>query len=222
MDLQTTGMEFASEMVIKASLTGMSIAEVPTTLAPDGRSRPPHLRRWRDGWRHLRFMLLYSPRWLFLYPGLALILLGIAGVLWLLPRTRAVGGVSLDVHTLLFASAAVVAGAQSVLFSALTKVYAVREGLLPVDRHTSRLLRVFRLEMGVVVGLVLIACSAGFAATAVLRWRGASFGELDPTRVLRLVIPAVTAGLLGLQLTLGSFFLSVLQLRTRRTVSERS
>jgi hypothetical protein len=218
MDLQTTGMEFASEMVIKACLLGMRIVEVPTTLSPDGRSRPPHLRRWRDGWRHLRFMLLYSPRWLFLYPGSVMILLGLAGIAWLLPGQQSVGAVVFDFHTMLFAAAGVIGGLQAVLFAAFTQVYAVREGLLPASGVSKRLLRVFRLEIGVGVGLALIALGFGVAAGAVIRWGRSSFGALDPVETMRLVIPAVTAGVIGLQLLLGSFFLSVLQLGTRRAI----
>ena len=131
MDLQTTGMEFASEMVIKATLLGMDVAEAPTTLSPDGRSRPPHLRPWRDGWRHLRFMLLYSPRWLFLYPGLLLMLLGLGVGAWLLPQPRQVGGTVLDVHTLLYAAAAVLLGFQTCMFAVLARAFAASRKLLP-------------------------------------------------------------------------------------------
>src|SRR5437870_4406436 len=145
MDLRTTGMEFASEMVVKASLQKMRIAEVPTTLSPDGRSRPPHLRSWRDRWRHLRFLLLYSPRWLFLYPGALLMLLGFATGLWLLPGLRVVGPLSFDVHTLLYAAAAVCIGFQSILFSVFTKIFAISEGLLPADPKLEKWLRVITL-----------------------------------------------------------------------------
>src|SRR5262245_3452235 len=189
LELQTTDMEFASEMVVKATLLGQRITEVPTTLSPDGRSRPPHLRSWRDGWRHLRFLLLYSPRWLFLYPGLALMGAGLLAMLWILPGPRRVGGVVLDVHTLLYAAAAVFTGFQSVLFAVFTKIYAVNEGLLPEDPRLSALFRVVKLETGLAIGALLVG--AGLAATlwALGDWGERSFGELDPRESLRLVVP---------------------------------
>ena len=133
LDLQSPGMEFASEMVVKATLRRLHIAEVPTTLSPDGRSRPPHLRSWRDGWRHLRFLLLFSPRWLFLLPGAALFIVGLAMMIWLLPGPRRVGSVTLDIHTLFYAALAVVVGFHSMLFWVFTKVYGMREGIVPPD-----------------------------------------------------------------------------------------
>src|SRR5262249_46731876 len=131
LDLQATGMEFASEMVVKASIFDLSVAEVPTTLSPDGRSRPPHLRRWRDGWRHLRFLLLFSPKWLFLYPGFALFVAGLMAMAWLLPGPRTIKGVSFDVHSLLYASLAVTTGFQLMQFWIFAKVYRTREGVAP-------------------------------------------------------------------------------------------
>jgi glycosyltransferase involved in cell wall biosynthesis len=156
LELQTTGMEFASEMVVKATLMGQRIAEVPTTLSPDGRSRPPHLRSWRDGWRHLRFLLLYSPRWLFLYPGLLLMALGLGGMLALLPGAIRFGSFAFDVNTMLYAAAAVFVGYQSVIFAIFTKVFAVSEGLLPEDDRLTRLFDKVKLETGLVVGLLLV------------------------------------------------------------------
>jgi len=217
LELQTTGMEFASEMVVKATLLGQRITEVPTTLAPDGRSRPPHLRSWRDGWRHLRFLLLYSPRWLFLYPGLALMGLGLAAMLWILPGPRRVGPVVLDVHTLLYAAAAVFIGFQSVIFAVFTKIYAVHEGLLPEDRRLDTLFRWVTLETGLAAGALLGVAGLLASLWAVSGWGAESFGELDPRQTLRIVIPAVLALTLGFQLVLSSFFLSVLGLRRRRT-----
>ena len=153
MDLQTTGMEFASEMVVKATLLGLRITEVPTTLSPDGRSRPPHLRSWRDGWRHLRFLLLFSPRWLFLYPGALLMLVGLAVGAWILPGPRTIGGVSFDVHTLTYAAAAVLIGFQSIAFAVFTKVFAINEGLLPEDPRFHKLFTTITLEVGLLVGV---------------------------------------------------------------------
>ena len=215
MNLQTTGMEFASEMVLKATVLGMRIAEVPTVLWPDGRSRPPHLRSWRDGWRHLRFMLLYSPRWLFLYPGLVLMAVGLALGAWLLPGPRRLGAATLDVHTLLYAAIMVMLGFQAVNFAVFTKIFAVTQGLLPEDPRLSRLFRWVTLEVGMAVGLVLVVLGLAASAFAFHAWRAESYGPLDPTRVLRITIPAVLALTLGFEIILSSFFLSVLGLRRR-------
>ena len=212
MELRTGGMEYASEMVVKSHLLGMRVAEVPTTLSPDGRSRPPHLRRWRDGWRHLRFLLLYSPRWLFLYPGLALMLGALAIGAWLLPAPRSLGGVTLDVHTLLYAAGAILIGLQSVTFSVFSKVFAIREGLLPVDPKLERWLGRITLEHGLLLGGGLIAVGLALSVAAVFNWSATDFGDLEPTRVLRRVIPAVLALLVGSQVVLSSFFLGVLRL----------
>jgi hypothetical protein len=216
MDLRTTGMEFASEMVIKATLLKMNVAEVPTTLSPDGRSHPPHLKPWRDGWRHLRFMLLYSPNWLFFYPGLVLMALGLGLGAWLLPGPRLVASVELGVHSLLYAAVAVVVGFQAVLFSMLSKIFAMNEGLLPHSAALEKAFKYITLEVGLAVGsLVLIAGLAG-AGVALAEWEQADFGPLDATSVLRIAIPSATALILGSQLILASFFLSVLGLRIRR------
>jgi hypothetical protein len=215
MDLRTTGMEFASEMVVKATLLGMRIAEVPTTLAPDGRSRPPHLRSFRDGWRHLRFLLLYSPRWLFLYPGALLMLAGAALGVWILPGSRSVGGVSFDVNTLMYASAAVAVGFQSILFAVFTKVFATTAGLLPEDPRINRLFQVITLEVGLAVGSVLLALGIGGSIYALSDWSARSFGPLDPTQTLRVIVPATLSLTLGSQIVLSSFFLSVLGMGRR-------
>jgi hypothetical protein len=215
MDLRTTGMEFASEMVVKASLLQLRIAEVPVQLAPDGRSRPPHLRSWRDGWRHLRFLLLYSPRWLFLYPGTLLMVAGLALGLWLVPAPRSLGPLGLDVHTLLYAAAAVLIGYQAVLFAFFSKVFAVGAGLMPEDSRLTRLGGLVRLEAGLVVGALLVAGGLAGSLLAVRIWGSTSFGPLSPSEVLRLVIPSVTAMILGFETILGSFFLSVLALVRR-------
>lgn len=216
LELQTTGMEFASEMIVKATLNGLRIAEVPTTLSPDGRTRSPHLRTWRDGWRHLRFLLLYSPRWLFIYPGIALILLGLATGVWLMAGSRVVGDVTFDVHTMVFAAFFVLLGYQSLFFGVFTKVFAVSEGLLPPDARLQRFLRFFSLELGLAVGTLLTLAGLAGSAAAVWIWYSVSFGDLEPTDMLRIVIPSGTALTLGVQTVLSSFFLSVLQLRRKR------
>lgn len=215
LDLQTTGMEFASEMVVKATLQGLRIAEVPTTLSPDGRSRPPHLRSWRDGWRHLRFLLLYSPRWLFLYPGSLLMVIGLGTMLWLVPGPRVIGGVTFDVHTLLYAAVAIVIGFQSILFAVFTKVFAISEGLLPRDERLERAFRYVTLEVGVLVAIILILAGLAGSAYAYWFWNQLSFGNLDPARTMRIVIPAATSLTLGCQTLFSSFFLSILGLRRR-------
>jgi hypothetical protein len=216
LELQTTGMEFASEMVVKATLLGQRIGEVPTTLSPDGRSRPPHLRSWRDGWRHLRFLLLYSPRWLFLYPGLLLMGFGLLAMLAILPGPRTIGGVSFDVNTLLYAAAAVFVGFQSVIFAVFTKIYAVNEGLLPEDPRLNALFRYIKLETGLVAGAALVLVGWIGSLWAVSDWGARSFGQLEPRETLRIVVPAVLALTLGFQIVLSSFFLSVLGMRRRR------
>jgi glycosyltransferase involved in cell wall biosynthesis len=213
--LRTLGMEFASEMVVKASAFGLRVTEIPTTLAPDRRERPPHLRTWRDGWRHLRFLLLYSPRWLFLYPGAGLLALGLALSLWLLPGPRRVGGVELGVHTLLFAAMAILIGFQSVVFAAFTKVFAISEGLLPEDPRLTRVFRYVTLEVGLVVGLLLVLGGTGAWVLGLEYWRSRHFGPLEPEQTLRLVIPGVVCFTLGFQTILSSFFLSVLGMSRR-------
>jgi hypothetical protein len=207
LDLRTTGMEFASEMVVKASLYGLKITEVPTTLSPDGRSRPPHLKTWRDGWRHLRFLLLYSPRWLFLYPGLALMSIGLLATLWLLPQPK--------VHSLLYSATAMIIGFQIVSFAVFTKAFAISEGLLPEDRKLKRFFRYLNLEVGLIIGGGLILLGIGGSIYAFQTWEARQFGTLDPVVTMRLVIPSVTCLALGIQVIFSSFFLSVLKLRRR-------
>jgi glycosyltransferase involved in cell wall biosynthesis len=216
MDIRSTGMEFASEMVVKATLMQMKVSEVPTTLNPDGRNRPPHLRTWRDGWRHLRFLLMYSPRWLFLYPGAVLMLLGLAGCVVLLPGKRVFHGVGFDVHTLLYAFVAVLLGFQLIAFATFTKVFAITEGLLPEDPRLNRIFRWVTLETGLLVGGLLILLGVGGSIFAVSGWARESFGALDIERTLRIVLPSVFALTMGVQITFSSFFLSILGLRRRQ------
>jgi hypothetical protein len=217
MDLRTAGMEFASELIVKAVLLGMRVTEVPTTLSPAGRTRPPHLRPWRDGWRHLRFLLIYSPKWLFYYPGVLLVAAGLALGAWVLPGPRAVGGVTYDVHTLLYAGLAVILGVQALSFAAFTKVFAVSEGLLPEAASVERLFRYRVLEIGLVVGTVCMAAGLAGSVYAVTLWGTSAFGPLDTTRMLRLVMPSATMLVIGCQLALSSFFLSILWLRRHRS-----
>ncbi|MGE0405783.1 MAG: glycosyltransferase family 2 protein [Candidatus Korobacteraceae bacterium] len=215
MGLQTTGMEFASEMVVKATLFKLKIAEVPTSLSPDGRSRPPHLRSWRDGWRHLRFLLLYSPRWLFLYPGAVLFVLGAALGLWLLPGPRQVGGVRLDIHTMIYCAAAVLIGFQAIAFSVFAKVFAVSEGLMPEDPRLNRLFQYVKLETGLITGGLMIVLGLAGSIYATSFWGESGFGDLAPSQMMRIVLPNVLALALGVEIILSSFFLSVLGIRRK-------
>jgi hypothetical protein len=221
LDLQTTGMEFASEMVVKATLHQLKITEVPTTLSPDGRSRPPHLRSWRDGWRHLRFLLLFSPRWLFLYPGALLMLVGFSTGLWLLPGPRFLGSVTLDVHTLLYSATAVFIGFQAILFAVFTKTFAISAGLLPADPRLNNLFRIVTLERGLLVGGALTTVGLMASVYTLSDWTARSFGALDVTWTLRVIIPAVLALILGCQIILSSFFLSILGMG-RKSLSRMS
>lgn len=218
LDLQASGMEFASEMVVKATLAKLRIAEVPTTLAPDGRSRPPHLRSWRDGWRHLRLLLLFSPRSLFFYPGLILFAFGIATMTWLLPQSRRVGNVIFDVHTLLYASLAVVVGFQSMTFWAFAKVYGIREGIVPPDPQFKWLMSRISLETGLIIGGLLLLIGSGLAVYAVGTWGAEGFGALSFEHTMRFVIPSSTSILLGFQMVYSSFFISILEIRATRAI----
>ncbi|HEY1769648.1 MAG TPA: glycosyltransferase family 2 protein [Chthoniobacterales bacterium] len=215
LDLRTTGMEFASEMVVKATLHKLRITEVPATLSPAGRSRPPHLRSWRDGWRHLRFLMLYSPRWLFLYPGFFLAAFGCVTTAWLILGPQSVARVTFDVHTLVYAALAISLGYQSIIFALFSKVFAISENLLPPDPRLTTLFTYINLESGLISGALMIlgGVIASFYAIAV--WRGQSFGPLNPSHTLRLVIPAALLIQLGVQTVLASFFLSLLGLRRR-------
>jgi glycosyltransferase involved in cell wall biosynthesis len=210
-----TGMEFATEMIIKSSLNSARIAEVPITLHPDGRkAHSPHLRTFRDGWRTLRFFLLYSPRWLFLVPGLALVLLGLLGYAVALPGVHAFG-VTFDAHTLLFATLAIICGYQSVSFAVFAKVFAVSEGLVPLDRRMERLGRVVTLERGLIGSALSTFAGLVLLALAVNEWRVQEFGRLDYASTMRLVVPGVMLTALGFQTMLSSFFISVLAMRRR-------
>ncbi len=212
MRLRATGMEFASEMVIKASLQGMRIAEVPVVLRPDGRSRPPHLRTWRDGWRHLRFMLLFSPRWLFLYPGLALFAIGAVLSALLVAGPIQVGGVRLDIHTLLVAGFLSLLGYQLVLFAVFTKIFAIRMGFHPPHPVLARMFRYVTMEVGILAGTMMVLAGVVALIVAVVSWQAVGFGNLDPSLTMREVIPAVLLLAIGTQTVFASFFISILSI----------
>jgi glycosyltransferase involved in cell wall biosynthesis len=211
--LRTPGMEFASELVVKAALAGWRIAEVPTVLSPDGRGRPAHLRSWRDGWRHLRLLLLFSPRWLFLYPGAALLVIGAALTAMLYFAPLRIGSAALDIHSMLYASAATLVGLQLCLFGLFARVSATTAGLLPRQPSLDRLLRVLTLERGLVAGAGLAIAGLLWSAVAFSAWRDAGFGALDPRVVMRDTIPASALMIGGMELMLASFLLSVLRLK---------
>jgi glycosyltransferase involved in cell wall biosynthesis len=216
LNLRTTGMEFASEMVVKASLAGLRMTEVPTTLSPDGRTRAPHLRSWRDGWRHLRFLLLYSPRWLFFYPGIVALAAGLILSAALLPGPlRIFGGHTLDVDTLTYALGLVLIGAHITVFAVSAKVFGTQEGFLPPNPQFERLFKIVTLETGLLFGCFLLLAGAGILGYALFLWHAAGFGQLSPTRMLRLTLPSATLFMLGVEVIFGSFFLSLLGLNRR-------
>jgi glycosyltransferase involved in cell wall biosynthesis len=211
--LQAAGMEFASEMIVKATLAGWRIAEVPTTLSPTGRSRRSHLRSWRDGWRHLRFLLMMSPRWLMLYPGACLIAIGVAAQIAIARGPMVVSGIGFDVHTMLFAGGAVILGVQLVLFSVLARAIGVLKNVLPMRPTFSRFLRAFTLERGIVLGLLLAAGGLGLAVYSVFTWAQAHLAALEPAVVMRMAIPSVTLMLTGAEIIFSSFLLEFIDVR---------
>jgi len=212
MRLRTTGMEFASEMVVKASLLDLRTCEIPTTLSRDRRTGRSHLRSWHDGWRHLRFLLLYSPRWLFLYPGLTFLFAGLAIAVWLLSGSGQGGPIFLDLHALLYAVAAILVGFQVVLFAVFTKIFAITEGLHPHDPKLDRVFQFFNLEKGLLSGAVLLVIGLAIAGYSLILWNGAGFGPLNPVKVVRLAAVAITMIVLGVETIFSSFFLSILGL----------
>jgi glycosyltransferase involved in cell wall biosynthesis len=215
LEQRCTGMEFASEMIIKASLHGLSIAEVPVVLSPDGRrTGRPHLRTFRDGWRHLRFFLMFSPRWLFLIPGALLIALGLVGYVVAMPNMK-IGPFHFDVHTLLFASLAVICGYQAIVFAILTKAFAVNEGLLPADSRVRTFFRLVTLERGLLVGAAGLLLGAILLGGAVLQWRAVDFGALDVRHTMRWAIPGMMFAVLGIQTIFASFMSSILGMQRR-------
>ncbi|MGY1833224.1 glycosyltransferase family 2 protein [Geodermatophilus sp. SYSU D01180] len=212
LNLHTTGMEFASEVVVRSVLAGHRVTEVPTTLSKDGRSRPPHLRSFRDGWRHLRFLLLFAPRWLFLFPGFLLTGIGALATLVLLFTPVTIGSVTFDVGTLGYAAAALLIGSQAIAFWLLTKTYAIEEGFLPPDPRLTRLFQRFTLEVGLVLGVVLLVIGLVAAIVSLVRWGVVDLGNLDARQQVRIVILAMIGFILGAQVMLNSLVLSILQL----------
>ena len=209
--LTAPGMEFASEMVVRASLAGLAVTEVPTTLAPDGRGRPPHLRSWRDGWRHLRLLLMMSPRWLMLYPGALMLALGLALQLALAAGPVRLGAIGLDIHTMLYGAAASVLGLQLILFSVITRTIGLASGLLPATPSVARLVSWFSLEKGLALGVVLGATGFALALRTVLLWTDTHLSALDPSVAMRTTIPAVGLMLAGAEVMFTSFVLALVR-----------
>ncbi|WP_066224765.1 glycosyltransferase family 2 protein [Formosa haliotis] len=213
MNLKTSGMEFASEMIVKSKLKNLKITEVPTILHPDGRSRKPHLNTWQDGWRHLRFLSLYSPNWLFLYPALFLMILGFISSALLIINPIQINHIILDIHTLLYTSSFVLIGFQFLVFYCLTKIYAVENDLLPKSQRYDRLFKYINLERGLVLGTLILIIGFVLSYYGLFLWKRTDFGDLNPTDTLRVVIPAVFTILLGIQVILFSLFFSILGLK---------
>jgi len=215
LDLRTTGMEFASEMVVKASLLNLSIAEVPVTLHKDGRSRPPHLRSWRDGWRHLRFLLLFSPRWLLFYPGVACVALGSVVFLrlWLGGPLHA-GRVTFDVHTMEIAGLLLGTGWQMVLLACFVRIYAHTQKFLPANPLLKGAFSVFNMERGLLAGVLVFLFGIGLLAASTLGWAQTGFGNLDPATSIRNVIAGKTFASLGIQILIFSLVFSYLGLNS--------
>jgi glycosyltransferase involved in cell wall biosynthesis len=215
LSLRCTGMEFATEMIIKSNIYGTRITEVPITLHPDGRkAHKPHLKTFRDGWRTLRFFLMYSPRWLFLYPGLFLIVLGLVGYGLAMPGITA-GGISFDAHTLLFSSLFALLGYQSILFAVFAKTFAISEGLLPENQRMNRFYEIVNLERGLLLGAAMLLFGVILLLAAVNQWRIHNFGQLDYAHTMRYVIPGFTLTALGFQTVLSGFFVSILGMRRK-------
>jgi glycosyltransferase involved in cell wall biosynthesis len=215
LDLSSTGMEYASEMIVKAQLAGLSMAEVPTTLAKDGRSRPPHLRSWRDGWRHLKFLLVFAPRWLFIYPGLALLAFGLATFAALLPGELRIAGVRFGVHTLLFASSAILIAVQLLSFGILANLFGARERYWPVSPRLTAISRHLSIDNGCIAGGAMMGIGLIGAVGALATWAGAGFSDMMPEMLMRISIPSVVLAAVGLQIILTSFLIELLSQPTR-------
>jgi glycosyltransferase involved in cell wall biosynthesis len=213
--LISPGMEFASEMIVKAQLAGLSMVEVPTSLAKDGRTRPPHLRSWSDGWRHLKFLLVFAPRWLFIYPGIALFALGLAAFAALIPGDLRVGNVRFGVHTLLFASSAILIAVQLMSFGLLANMFGARERYWPVSPRMAAIRRHLSIDNGCIAGGGMMAIGLIGMIGAVATWAGAGFGDMDPETLMRISIPSVVLAAVGLQTILTSFLIELLSQPTR-------
>ncbi len=213
LNLSSPGMEFASEMIVKATLAGLTISDVPTILSPDGRTRAPHLRSWRDGWRHLRFLLMMSPRWLLLYPGLFLLVIGTAAGAMIIRGPLVIKGVGFDIHTMLYASGGTILGLQLILFSILARAVGCVKNVLPMTSNFRRFLAVFSLERGIACGLAIGFAGLLVAIYSVEIWVAAQLAALDPQAMMRIAIPSVTLMLAGAEIVFASFILSFIDVQ---------
>lgn len=213
LNLHTTGMEYASEMVVKATMYELKMTEVPTTLSPDGRSRAPHLRSFRDGWRHLKFLLLHSPNWLFLYPGLLFTVLGLFLTVGLMMGPVQIGNVTFDIHTMLYGSAMIMIGTNMIFFTLFTRIYAMRTNFIPTKEPVSTKLAKVTTEKGAVAGLLLTLAGIIMTIAAIIIWKGTSFGNLNPQEMMRMTIPALTLMVVGIEMIFASFFIGILNIK---------
>ena len=213
LDLHTTGMEYASEMVVKATMYGLKMTEVPTTLSPDGRSRAPHLRSFRDGWRHLKFLLLHSPNWLFLYPGMVFCVLGLIITAALMFGPVQIGGVVFDIHTMLYGSAMIMIGTNMIFFSLFTRIYAIRTNFIPTKESVATKLANVTTEKGAVAGVLLTLAGIAMTIAAFVIWKDTSFGNLNPQEMMRMTIPALTLMVVGIEMIFASFFIGILNIK---------
>lgn len=213
LDLHTTGMEYASEMVVKATMYGLKMTEVPTTLSPDGRSRAPHLRSFRDGWRHLKFLLLHSPNWLFLYPGMVFCVLGLIITASLMFGPVQIGGVVFDIHTMLYGSAMIMIGTNMIFFSLFTRIYAIRTNFIPTKESVATKLANVTTEKGAVTGVLLTLAGIAMTIAAFVIWKDTSFGNLNPQEMMRMTIPALTLMVVGIEMIFASFFIGILNIK---------
>lgn len=213
LNLHTTGMEYASEMVVKATMYDLKMTEVPTTLSPDGRSRAPHLRSFRDGWRHLKFLLLHSPNWLFLYPGMFFGILGLVITVTLMFGPVQIGNVTFDIHTMLYGAAMIMIGMNMIFFSLFTRIYAIRTNFIPTKEEVSTKLAKLTTEKGAVAGLLLTLAGIVMTIAAFVIWKGTSFGNLNPQEMMRMTIPALTLMVVGIEMIFASFFIGILNIK---------
>ncbi|MCA9380086.1 glycosyltransferase family 2 protein [Candidatus Dojkabacteria bacterium] len=216
LNLQTTGMEFASEMVVKATLNKLKITEVPIILYPDGRSRPPHLRSWRDGWRHLRFLLIFSPRWLFLYPGIIFMLIGFVLLTLLFIGPIKVGSLTFDVNTMMFAAISILTGFTIANLGLFSMIFSIKNNLVPATKGFNKFLDGTNIDYGIVIGLVIFILGLIGSIIAILNWKATGFGNLETSTTLRLVIPSTTFIVLGIQTIFTTFFINILNLPTKK------
>jgi len=215
LNLKTTGMEYASEMVVKSTINKLKITEVPTTLSPDGRSRPPHLRSWRDGWRHLKFLLMNSPRWLFLYPGVCFFLIGLIMMVVLSIGSFTIHNITFDINTLLYSAMLVLLGVQLISFAIFSRVYSSSIGLAPKSDRLTKVLSAFSLEKGIIFGLIIILLGIGTSIYAINFWGKQNFGALNPAAIMRVTIPSITAIICGMQIIFGSFYLYTFEIKQK-------